>query len=895
MLPTTENTSILSSPARFSRQIKDLFLLARYLLLRAAGIFLTIIIGIFIVVVVMNQEGFIDQAILKDANQSAKAYLYEHPTEDKFASTRERDKFIADLSQIFADQEGVNLPYWPRQLQWTWNMLTFRWGDVKGIEVTDAGVKVTFRAASSNSSSTLRLSSRLIVTQHFPNTLLIVGTAYILIFAFGLPLALRLSRQYNSRLDRIISSLAPLSSIPSWAYGILLVSIFAFQLHWLPASGKYDLFPPNDSQWGYIPIVARHMVLPVTAIILSTFFQVAYIWRTYFLLYSEEDYVTLAIAKGLSSRVIEFNYILRPALPYIVTNFVLTLASFWQMTTALEYFFNWPGIGWMYFRSLLMDDLIVSLGVVVIFAYVLGGIVLLLDLAYMIFDPRIRLTILNQAGRQVKIVPARGFANRNRISFRLGKPRIVPREWWARFSEWLTWTARPLFSELRHYPSALAGLTLIVIFLIASIYAMVVYPYNQLDSIWNPQLSQYITKPEFARPLWFNWFRVRKLPENQIIDSRTQKNLKTYTANQNGGQNISITYTFDVPDGDFPQNVILYTYTKDAVKKPFFTAIWITPDGREFNLKNATAINENRYDLSKNIPNRYLDARFQHPGLVITKGGESPHKVLFADPISETLIPIAGTYQLRLNVITFEPKSDFDGELVILGQVYGWAGTDHLRRELSVGLLWGLPVALGIGMLGALTTSVFAMLIAAVSAWMGGWVDGLAQRITEGNMMLPVLAIGVLLAKYFHISIWAVLAIAILLNAFGGTTRAYRASFLQVKEAPYIEAARAYGATDLRIILHYMIPRIFPVMIPQVVMLVPGYVFLEATLAIFHVSTPYAPTWGRIIYDALTHGVLYGNYYWILQPIILLLITSLAFAMLGFTLDRVLNPRLLTS
>jgi peptide/nickel transport system permease protein len=205
-----------------------------------------------------------------------------------------------------------------------------------------------------------------------------------------------------------------------------------------------------------------------------------------------------------------------------------------------------------------------------------------------------------------------------------------------------------------------------------------------------------------------------------------------------------------------------------------------------------------------------------------------------------------------------------------------------------------MPVALGVGMLGALTTSLFAMLIAASSAWIGGWVDGLSQRITEINMMLPILAIGVLLAKYFHVSIWVVLSIAILLNSFGGTTRAYRAAFLQVKESPYIEAARAYGASDLRIIVQYMIPRIFPVMIPQVVMLIPGYVFLEATLAIFGISTPYAPTWGRIIYDAIKQGALRGDYFWILEPIGLLLVTSLAFAMLGFTLDRVLNPRLRT-
>jgi peptide/nickel transport system permease protein len=396
-----------------------------------------------------------------------------------------------------------------------------------------------------------------------------------------------------------------------------------------------------------------------------------------------------------------------------------------------------------------------------------------------------------------------------------------------------------------------------------------------------------------ARPTWYNWFLPRDLPENVILDTRTNPELKKSTP-LTQGQSISITYSFTVPDGDFPQAVLLYYHTKYDSKTPFASITWITPDRREFKLKNRAMLNGDYYDLAENIPIRYLDSRYRRENLTVNKGGESPHKALFADPAANELTPLAGTYQLRIDALTFEPESDVDVEFALLGQVYGWAGTDNLRRDLGIGLLWGLPVALSIGMLGALTTSLLAMLIAAGGAWMGGWLDVLIQLITETNMILPVLAVGVLLSIHYDVSIWVVLLIAILLNAFGSTTRGYRAAFLQAKEAPYIEAARAYGASDLRIIGKYLIPRIFPMMIPQVVMLVPGYVFLEATLAIFGVSTPYAPTWGRIIFDALRRGALHGYYYWVLEPVSLLLITSLAFAMLGFTLDRILNPRLQT-
>jgi peptide/nickel transport system permease protein len=145
---------------------------------------------------------------------------------------------------------------------------------------------------------------------------------------------------------------------------------------------------------------------------------------------------------------------------------------------------------------------------------------------------------------------------------------------------------------------------------------------------------------------------------------------------------------------------------------------------------------------------------------------------------------------------------------------------------------------------------------------------------------------------FYGISLWGILATVILLNVFGSTTKAYRAAFIQVKEAPYIEAAQAYGASSGRIILHYLVPRILPVLIPQLVALIPSYVFLEATLGIFAVSDPFIPTWGSIIHDALKNMAFRSNYFWIGEPVALLLLTGLAFAMFGFALDRILNPRL---
>jgi hypothetical protein len=191
-----------------------------------------------------------------------------------------------------------------------------------------------------------------------------------------------------------------------------------------------------------------------------------------------------------------------------------------------------------------------------------------------------------------------------------------------------------------------------------------------------------------------------------------------------------------------------------------------------------------------------------------------------------------------------------------------------------VALAWGMPVALAFGLLGTLGTSLLSMTLAAVSVWFGGWVDAVIQRLTELNMILPTLPIVILVFYLYSKSIWAILGVVVVLGIFGSAIKNYRSAFLQMKEAPYIEAGQAYGAGGWRIIGRYLVPRILPVMVPQMAILVPSYVFLEATLAYLGVSDPALPTWGKVINEALTSGFVVGRAYWVLQPVALLVVTD---------------------
>jgi peptide/nickel transport system permease protein len=177
--------------------------------------------------------------------------------------------------------------------------------------------------------------------------------------------------------------------------------------------------------------------------------------------------------------------------------------------------------------------------------------------------------------------------------------------------------------------------------------------------------------------------------------------------------------------------------------------------------------------------------------------------------------------------------------------------------------------------------------------WYGGWLDAVIQRITEVNAVLPLLSILVMVGTFYSRSIWTMLGVVILLSIFGLGIKTFRAVFLQVKESPYIEAARSYGATNGRLIFRYLIPRIIPLLLPQLVVAVPTFVFLEATLAVLGLGDPVLPTWGKVINDARDNGAVFnGLFYWILEPAVLLTLSGLGFSMLGFALDRVFNPRL---
>ncbi|MCP4419167.1 MAG: ABC transporter permease [Chloroflexi bacterium] len=269
-----------------------------------------------------------------------------------------------------------------------------------------------------------------------------------------------------------------------------------------------------------------------------------------------------------------------------------------------------------------------------------------------------------------------------------------------------------------------------------------------------------------------------------------------------------------------------------------------------------------------------------------------PHQAIFLGSDGTAELPIPGTYTLRVDVFHFEPDSTLDVDVTILGQVHGLAGTDTQRRDLMLPLLWGTPIALTFGLIAAIATSVGGMFVAAIAAWYGGVVDRVIQFLTDVNLILPFFPVSLMIFILYSKSIITILAVTVALTIFGSSVKTYRATFLQVKNATYVEAARAYGASDWRIVVRYMIPKIMTVLLPKLIILVPSYVFLEATLAFLGVTDPILPTWGKLIVAALSYGIHRDAAHIVIAPLSLLFITGFAFAMVGIALEQVFDPRL---
>jgi len=344
----------------------------KYSGVRLVSLAITVVIGLYLTILIANMGGYVDQIRKAGIELDASTRVASDPTMRNLSAAVKKQRINA-IIVLEEHYYGLDQPFLVRSFTYLSDAITLNLG--RALQMT------------SNSGST---QVRLILLERLPPTLLLFATADLILFFLALFAALALSRQYGSFIDKALIGLTPLSSAPGWFYGIFLILIFASIFKLLPFGGMTDS-PPPAGRFLFILSLLKHLALPVLAITLSSIFLDIFTWRTFFLIYSSEDYVDMAKAKGLPANEIESRYILRPTLPTIITSFALLVIGVWTGAPILETIFNWPGLGRVLYQAVSEFDTPVIIGSTVIFSYLLAVTVFLLDFFYALVDPRVKI------------------------------------------------------------------------------------------------------------------------------------------------------------------------------------------------------------------------------------------------------------------------------------------------------------------------------------------------------------------------------------------------------------------------------------------------------------------------------------------------------------------------
>ncbi|BAU56784.1 oligopeptide transport system permease protein OppB [Halorhodospira halochloris] len=357
---------------RTRQLVRDLRRLAVFSGKRLVALFFTVVIGVYLTIFIANMGGQIDELRLAQIENEVAEEVRADPAFHDLPSER-REELMEERIQMEVERLRLDEPFLVRSVDYLLQALSLDLGRAEEMH-SDAGSRQVAQ----------------IILERLPATVLLFGTANLLVFFVAVFAALSLSRRYGSKLDRSVIALAPSSAAPAWFYGIFLVLLFSFMVPLFPSGGMVSA-PPPEGGWAYAASVIKHMALPVAAMFIAQIFISIYSWRTFFLIHSSEDYVEMARAKGLPNNLIEQRYILRPTLSPIVTSFLLMLIGLWSGAIILEQVFNWPGLGTLLFEAIGHRDTPVIIGSVVIFAYLLAITVFVLDFLYAVLDPRVRI------------------------------------------------------------------------------------------------------------------------------------------------------------------------------------------------------------------------------------------------------------------------------------------------------------------------------------------------------------------------------------------------------------------------------------------------------------------------------------------------------------------------
>jgi len=452
----------------------------------------------------------------------------------------------------------------------------------------------------------------------------------------------------------------------------------------------------------------------------------------------------------------------------------------------------------------------------------------------------------------------------------------------------MSFSQQDIKNEFLKSKMGIAGVSILSILIIISLVAIITIP-SETFSEWNNP-NNWISYPKVAIPGWVNLFLVEKIPEHKIMNNPIKK------IESHGSLSVvSHQFGFNFEYDDFP-NDFIYEFSAEYTGTPLLEIFVIRPDRVNLEL------------LSMSLPNSdsistHTERIFSTDELIKKKLFLQSNKFEFAieNLSAEDMVfsktnapqPLKGDYLYVINLYGIESQNQIhESKLIIGGKTFGIMGTDELRRDLAIGLLWGTPLALFIGIVVAIASVVMGLLYGVYAGYKGKKTDEVMMRFNDVIYALPALPFLIILSVTISNSIFVMIGF---LTIFGwvGVAKVSRSMALQIKTRGYIDAAEMMGQKKSKIIIKHILPQLLPYAFASIAISVPAAITTEAGLSFLGLGDPSFPTWGQILHDANVYGATSrGLWWWIVPPGIMIAITGLAFVFIGNALDVIVNPKL---
>jgi peptide/nickel transport system permease protein len=227
-----------------------------------------------------------------------------------------------------------------------------------------------------------------IIAEKVPRTLLLFTSATVIIFVLGIYIGPYLAERYRSKLDKANVFISMFSnSLPTFWVGMIMIYLFASIVPIFPVRSTPTSSPSDPL---YIVDLLYHMILPLITLVVLGIAVQSYFVRLFVVNILDEDFIKAKRAIGVPKKKILYSHALRNAAPPLLNSIILGLASSFGGALLVEIVFEWPGVGFLFYEAITVFDVPVIIGLVYISTIIYIAAVFLTDLAYSVFDPRVK-------------------------------------------------------------------------------------------------------------------------------------------------------------------------------------------------------------------------------------------------------------------------------------------------------------------------------------------------------------------------------------------------------------------------------------------------------------------------------------------------------------------------